>query len=211
MKIKFKKLTVILLCFLLALSVTSCGEVKQAQKSMEDMFALLKEGKYDEACDAHISKLGGDNDFLACKGKFNETDFPAYEMHKELFSTLEYKVLETVSSTTTKVTLRVEITTLDLEPIGEELLNILTEYNYMADNSETPITEEEKNEFGLQRLEEISHDYLEGNERKTRTSTVDVNIYYEKDQTWKVYPDDPLVNILTGGAYNNFDFAQMAN
>jgi hypothetical protein len=205
MKIKFKKLTVILLCFLLVLSVTSCGEVKQAQKSMEDMFALLKEGKYDEACTFHISTLGGDNDFLACKGKFNEEDFPAYTMHNELFSTMEYKVLETISSAPAKVTLRVEITTVDLEPVGEQLLNILTEYNYMADNSEIPITEEEKNEFGFQRLAEISHDYLTGSERKNKTSIVDVNIFYEKDQTWKVYPDDTLVNVLTGGAYNKFD------
>ena len=205
MKIKLKKLTVILLCFLLVLSVTSCSEVKQAQKSMEDMFALLKEGKYDEACTFHISTLGGDNDFLACRGKFNEKEFPAYEMHKELFSTLEYKVLETVSSSTTKVTLRVEITTVDLEPVGENLLDVLTEYNYMADNSETPITEEERTEFGLQRLEEISQDYLSGSDRKNKTSVIDVNIYFEKGQTWKVYPDDTLVNVLTGGAYNKFD------
>ena len=209
MKIKFKKLTVILLCFLLVLSLTSCSEIKQAQKSMEDMFRLLKEGKYDEACDLHVSTLGGDNDFLACKGKFNEADFPAYTMHKELFSTLKYKVLETVTSNTTQVTLRVEITTIDLEPVGEQLLEVLQEYNYMADNSETPITEEERNQFGLQRLEEISHDYLSSPDRKSKTSIIDINIYYEKDQTWKVYPDDTLVNVLTGGAYNKFDTANL--
>ena len=75
----------------------------------------------------------------------------------------------------------------------------------MADNSETPITEEERTEFGLQRLEEISQDYLSGSDRKNKTSVIDVNIYFEKGQTWKVYPDDTLVNVLTGGAYNKFD------
>ena len=81
----------------------------------------------------------------------------------------------------------------------------------MAENNESPITEEEKYEFGLQRLSEISHDYLNGDERKNKTTTVDINICYEKDQTWKVYPDDTLVNVLTGGAYNKFDLSQITS
>ena len=205
MKIKFKRLTAVFLCVLLMLALSSCGEVKQAQKSLEDMFLLLKEGNYADARDLHISQLGGDNDFLGCKDSFNKEDFPAYDMHMELFSGLKYKVLETIRSNTTQVTFRVEITAVDLEPVADRLFMATEEFNFMAENNETPISEEEKNAFLTQQMVDISHDYLESEERKDKTSVIEVNVCYEKDYGWRVYPDDKLVNVLTGGVYNRYN------
>ena len=205
MKNKLKKLTMVFICALLMFTMTSCGEVKQAQKSLEDMFSLLKEGNYATARDKHISQLGGDNDFLGCKDSFNKEDFPAYDMHMELFSTMKYKVLETISSDTTKVTFKVEITTVDLEPVADRLFIATEEFNYMAENNESPISEEERNAVLTQQMVDISHDYLNGEDRKDKTSTIEVNVCYEKDYGWRVYPDDKLVNVLTGGVYNRYN------
>ena len=205
MKNKLKKLTAVFLCVLLMLSLTSCGEVKQAQKSLEDMFRLLKEGNYTEARDLHISQLGGDNDFLGCKDSFNKEDFPAYDMHMELFSNLEYKVLETVSTDPAKVTFLAEITAIDLEPVADRLFMATEEFNFMADNNEAQITEDDINAVLTQQMVDISHDYLNSEERKDKTTAIEINVCYEKEYGWRVYPDDNLVNILTGGVYNRYN------
>ena len=205
MKHRFFKFLSLLLCILLSLSLTSCSEVKQAQKALEDMFNTLIDGDYITARDSYVSKIGGDNDFLGCKDNFSKEGFPAYEMHKELFDTMEYKVLKTVSEKPQKVTFLVEVTALNLEPVADELFNTTEGFNFMARNNEAEISEEEINAVLTQQMVDISRDYLKSEDRKTKTTQLEINVCYEMDRVWRVYPDDRLVNVLTGGVYNRYN------
>ncbi len=205
MKNRLLRLTALIMCVLFVVSFASCSEVKQAQRSLEEMLDTLIKGDYLTARDAYISQMGGDNDFLGCKDNFNEENFPAYDMHKELFSTMEYKVIKTVLDEPARVTFLVEITALDLEPVADKLFETTENFNFMAENNETELTDEEINAVLTQQMVDISHDYLKGEDRKMKTTQLEVNVCYEKDRVWRVFPDDKLVNVLTGGVYNRYN------
>lgn len=205
MKKRFIKITALFVCLFFVMGLTSCTEVNQAKKSLTKMLDTLKKGEYTLARDMYISKMDGDNDFLGCKDKYNEKDFPAYEMHQELFSNMEYKIIETVSEETTKITFLAEFTVLDLEPIADKLFETTENFNFMADNNETKLTDEEINAVLTQRMIDISHDYLSESEVKTKTTLLKVNVCFEDDRVWRVYPDDELINVLTGGVYNKYN------
>ncbi len=205
MKKIFIKVTSLFICIFFALGLTSCTEVNQAKKSLTKMLDTLKKDEYILARDLYISRMDGDNDFLGCKNKYNEKDFPAYEMHRELFTNMEYKVIETVSEETTKITFLTEFTVVDLEPVADMLFETTEDFNFMADNNETKLTEEEINAVLTQRMIDISREYLASGERKTKTTQLKVNVCFEDDRVWRVYPDDELINVLTGGVYNKYN------
>lgn len=205
MKNKIFRFIALLMCALCVLSLASCSEVKEAQRTLEEMLDTLKNGEYTLARDMYVSQMGGDNDFLGCKNSFNEEEFPAYAMHKALFDTLEYKVIKTVSESPAQVTFLVEITALDLEPVADKLFETTEGFNFMAENNEAEISEEEVNAVLTQQMVDISHDYLAGEDKQTKKTQLEVNVCYEKDRVWRVYPDDKLVNVLTGGVYNRYN------
>ncbi len=205
MKTKFAKLIALLVCVVLTLTFTSCGETKQAKKCVEDMFDTLIQGNYTQARDMYVSQMGGDNDFLGCKDSFNKDDFPAFDMHHKLFTTLNYKIIKTISEEPARITFLAEVTAIDLEPVADALFSAAENYNFMAENNEAQTTEDEINAILTQRMVDISHDYLESDEIKTKTTQLEINVCYEKDRVWRVYPDDKLVNVLTGGVYNRYN------
>lgn len=205
MKSKIFRFIALLVCALCVLMLTSCSEVKQAQRTLEEMLDTLKNGEYTLARDMYVSQMGGDNDFLGCKNSFNEEEFPAYAMHKALFDSLDYEVIKTVSDSPAQVTFLVEITALDLEPIADKLFETTEGFNFMAENNEAEISEDEINAVLTQQMVDISRDYLESEEKQTKKTQLEVNVCYEKDRVWRVYPDDKLVNVLTGGVYNRYN------
>ena len=189
------------LCILL---MAGCGEVKQAQKAVEDMLGALKKGDYIGAL-PYISRMEGDNDFLATGGKFTEKDFAAYDMHKALFETLEYKVKGVKSDNPATAVVEVELTVLNLEPVAEKLFKATNEYNFMAENNETDFTDEELSKILTQQMTDISKEYINSGKTTTKTYNVSVNVCYEKDRMWRVYPDEKLRDALTGGVYTKYD------
>lgn len=206
MKKKFFWLSsLIALILVMVLSLTSCSEVGQARGAIEDMFDLLKQGKYIEARDGYISTMGGDNDFLGCGESFDEEGFPAYAMHNKLFSTLDYKIIKEVSEDPAKVTFLTEIETIDLTPIADRLFEAAEEYNFMAENNEGQISDDDINSFLTQQMVDISKEYIEGDNVQRVKKQIEINVCYEKDRVWRVYPDDKLVNALTGGVYERYN------
>ena len=203
MKRFFKGALIGLLSFCILL-MAGCGEVKQAQKAVEDMLGALQKGDYISAL-PHISRMEGDNDFLATGGKFTEKDFAAYDMHKALFETLEYKVKGVKSDNPATAEVDVELTVLNLEPVAEKLFKATNEYNFMAENNETDFTDEELSKILTQQMTDISKEYINSGKTTTKTYNVSVNVCYEKDRMWRVYPDEKLIDALTGGVYTKYD------
>jgi len=203
MKKKILKLTAVILAIMLCL--TGCSEVKEAQKAIDAMFASLNDGDYITARDAYISTMGGDNDFLGCGDTFDEENFPAFAMHEALFKSLEYKVVKKLNAEPARVTFLVEITALDLTPVADELFAAAEDYNFMAENSEGELDENAINEILTTRMTDISKDYINGENKKTKTTEIEVNVCYEKDRMWRVYLDDKLAGALTGNVYERYN------
>lgn len=205
MQKKLFRFAALLVAVISILCLTACSEVEQAQKTMEDMFDVLKKGDYVGARDAYISRMAGDNDFLGCKDNFDEEHFPAYAMHDALFKSLEYKVVKQVSSDPATVTFLVEVEALDLSPVAEKLFTAAEGYNFMAENNEGQITEDEINTALTQQMVDISKDYIESADVKTKKTELEINVCYENGRVWRVFPDDKLVNVLTGGVYERYN------
>jgi len=205
MRKKLLRFAALAVALISVICLTSCSEDNLAKKTVEDMFDTLKQGDYVKARDLYISQMAGDNDFLGCKNNFDEEHFPAYAMHEALFTTLDYKIIKKISGDPVKVTFLVEVEALDLSPVAEELFVAAEGYNFMAENNEGQITEEEIKSVLTQQMVDISKDYIKSDDAKTVKTELEVNVCYEKDQVWRVYPDDKLVNVLTGGVYERYN------
>lgn len=204
MKKFLRVIAVVTLAAVMFLSFSGCGKEEEAQEALDAMFAQFQEGDYNSGIE-YISEMKSSKDFLNCANKFNEEDFPTYEMHKAFFESIEYKVLSAEKESPVEVKFEVEIEALDLNPVAEELFKVSEQYNYMAENNEAEITEEELSEILSQQMIDISKDYLESPDKKNQKSTVTVVVCYEKDKVWRVYPDAALVNALTGGVYEKYN------
>lgn len=205
------KLTAFVLTLAVLLSMSGCSEVKQAKIAVEEMFSALQQGDYIKARDGYISQMSGDNDFLGCKDRFDEESFPAYAMHKELFTSIDYKIIKKVSDDPAKVTFLTEVEVMDLSPVADRLFEAAEGYNFMAENNEGQITEDEINQFLTQQMIDISKDYISSGETKRTKSTLEINVCYEKDRVWRVYPDDKLISVLTGGVYERYNSLMQEN
>jgi len=142
---------------------------------------------------------------LGCGDTFDEENFPAFAMHEALFKSLEYKVVKKLNAEPARVTFLVEITALDLTPVADELFAAAEDYNFMAENSEGELDENAINEILTTRMTDISKDYINGENKKTKTTEIEVNVCYEKDRMWRVYLDDKLAGALTGNVYERYN------
>ena len=219
MKRKVLSIIAVMLCLACVLCMGGCTEDKAARKTLEGMFAELQEGDY-EGARKYISQREGTNDFLSAADKFNEKDFPAYEMHKEFFESIKYKIKKVDKENTVKIKYTVEIEALDLNPVAETLFEVSEQYNTNIAMENNEIKKDEEGDVALatdeemeeeiskiltQHMVDISNGYLNSDERKNQKTTVDIYVCYEEDKVWRVYPDEALVNALTGGVYGKYN------
>ena len=201
----FKILTLILSMVLL-FSLSGCAEDKEARVTLTKMFDTLKEGDYNKALSNYIINTDDEYNFINCTGEFTKEDFPAYDMHLAVFKSLEYKItgVKVVDETHTIYT--VDISALDLSPIGRELAQTTAAYNITAANAEDgeQLSENELNEILTHHMVSISHDHLNGDTLKTISKTLEVTLHYDAAKGWQVHINPELAAVLNGGVYNAF-------
>ena len=212
MKKSILKLVSCVLSLLLLFGLAGCSEDKEAKERLSQMFDTLKEGEYIEAVSKYVAKVDGGYDFLHCGEEFSKEAFPAYDMYMAVFESLEYDIKETKIIDETQLHYITDITTIDLSPVGEELAHTTAAYNIAAENAEEDekLSDSELNEILTQQMVTISSEYLEGNDLKTRTTEVEVIMYYDVAAGWMVYIDEKLADALSGGVYETF-YAAMSN
>lgn len=211
-KSRLLKLISLMLSVLLVLGLAGCGEDKEARDRLSKMFDTLKEGNYIEAVTNYVAKTDSGYDFLHSGEKFTKEDFPAYDMHLAVFKSLKYDIKETKVIDETQIHYITDITTIDLSPVGKELASTTAAYNIAAENAEADekFTDSELNELLTQQMVNISTEYLNNKDIKTRTTEVEVILYYDVATGWMVYIDEKLADALNGGVYETF-YAEMSN
>ena len=219
MKRKFLRITAAIVLALSLLGMSGCTEDKEARRTLDAMFSELKAGDYEGARE-YISEREGTNDFLGAMGKYNQEEFPAYEMHNEFFKSIKYTVKHTEKESTVKIKYTVEIDALDLDPVAETLFEISEQYNANIAMENDEIRQEEEGDVEQRTDEEmeeeitkilnqhlvgISRDYINSEDKKNKKTTVDIYACYEEDKVWRIYPDEALVSALTGGVYDKYN------
>lgn len=206
MKRKIAKVLTMILALSMLLGIGGCSEKKTASKNLTAMFDTLKKGDYYEAVSTYIYNNENSNDFLKCGDNFNKESFAAYDIHNALFSSLEYKIIDTEIVNQSEIHFNVEISSIDLSPIGEELAATAAAYNASAENAEDieKLSDTELNSIMTQQLGSISSDYLSRNDKTTVKNNVEVTMGYTEDGRWLVSMTDDLYNALTGGVYKAF-------
>lgn len=202
----------VMLCVFLVFSLSGCSEDKEAKQRLSKMFDTLKEGNYLEAVSKYVAKTDGSYDFLHCGEEFTKEAFPAYDMHMAVFKSLSYDIKETKIVDETQINYITDITTIDLAPVGEELAHTTAAYNTTAENAEADekLSDSELNDLLTQQMVNISSEYLKNENIKTRTTEVEVIMYYDVATGWMVYIDEKLADALNGGVYETF-YAEMSN
>ena len=201
--IAFASLVALMLC------LCGCGEVKEAQNKLEDMLATLKKGDYVSALEDYVCEKEENRDFLGCGDDFSKEGYPAYDAQKALFESIEYKVLAGKTTEAGNIVFDVEITSLDLEPVADRLVELSEtfEFNYMETNGDEMDEEELQKAIAdaiLLEQTEIINEYLKSDNKTTRTYKVTVEACHNSKAGWKIHLNDEFINALAGGLYTKY-------
>ena len=190
MRKQLKILSLILAAVMVAVSLTACGAnpEKQAEKAVSICFTALKAGELETAAnylnDTDIIGIGDDTEDSA----MNEA------MTKTVFGKLNYKILSSTLVDDNTVTVKVEISNVDMKPVFTEFFTQALQYALTNAFADPKPTEEESN----QKMEEIFNSCISKEDLATVTKEVDVKVVNDGD-SWIIEGDDKLANALLGG------------
>ena len=189
MKTKNKKLTALLCCAVLVLTLAGCAsekpedEAKKAEEAVTGLITAVQKVNVEEA--KKYAVLDAETEAGLDDGQ--TTLFGA------LFGKLQYKILSTEAAGDDAYLVKTEITAINIKP----LLSSYIEESLKAALSEdfnTNKSEEEMIQIAEQKFTEIlNRDNLE-----TITNTVDIRVIKDNN-VWKVQADEILANALSGG------------
>lgn len=207
---KFSRIIAFAVLAVMVFMLSGCGEVSNAQKRVEGMLDTLKSGEYKQALEEYVCETEENKDFLGCEDDFSIENYPAYDAQMALFKSLKYKVLSSSTNGEGGIIFDVEITTLDLEPVGDRLVELSEtfEYNYMEEQGEELSEEELQKAIDDAILREqiaVINEYLDSENKSERTSTVKIEVCHtDKKKPWMIHLNDEFINALAGGIYTKY-------
>ena len=206
---KIVKVSALIVVVCMMLCLCSCGEMKKAQGQLEAMLSSLQKGEYSRMLDEYICEKEENKDFLGCGDDFSKEGYPAYDAQMALFETMEYEILSGTMSETGDIVFDVEITTLNLEPVADRLVELSEtfEFNYMEEMGDETNEEELQeiiNEAILREQTAIITEYINSSNKTSQKYTVQVELCHNSKAGWKVHLNDELVNALAGGLYTKY-------
>jgi len=186
-----KILGLILAVVMVTACLAACGgpsPEQQAEKAVDSCFTALKSGDTQTATsymkDSNITDTDDDSEDAA----INET------MTKAVFGKLEYKILSSQKMDDSTVTVKVEITNVDMKPVFTEFFTQALQYALENAFADPQPTEEEMD----QKMTEIFDTCLSKEGLATVTKEVDVKVIMDGEK-WIIDSDEGLANALLGG------------
>lgn len=182
MKKALKKLVAMLLVGMMALSMTGCGEAKQAEKAVTKMMDAFQVGDMEEAQKyVDISRI---------EESTESEDESSDRILEIIFQNMEYQILSSNRLDGNTVDVRMEITTVDMGKVMQNYFVKMLEYAF----SNMDASEEEMDGKAEELLEDCIREV--GDETVTNETTVTV---LKGDDGWKVETSDEFINALLGG------------
>ncbi len=187
MKNTAKRITAILLTFVLIFSLAGCGEVKKAETAVNGMFAAFMAGDFDEA-QKYVDISDFENDSNPITGDTKT-------MMEVLFGSLSYNIVSSEKNDDGSVSVKTEITATDMKPVLADLMLKAIEYSLSNAFADPAPTEEEMNA----KMQELFIESATKPDLATVTNTVDIKAAKTENGDWKIQGSDELVNALLGG------------
>jgi len=206
---KVLKVVTLITSLALVLCLSGCGEVKDAQGKLEGMLNSLKKGNYSEALSEYVCEKEANMDFLGCGDDFSKEGYPAYDAQMALFESMEYEIVSGKTTENGNLVFDVKITTLDLEPVADRLVDLSEtfEFNYMEEMGDEMDEEEMQkiiSEAILREQTAIISEYIETQDKSTKTYDVQVEACHNSKDGWKIHLNDEFINALAGGLYTKY-------
>lgn len=190
MKQLVKIITTLVLCLAMVLSLSACGEVKQAETAVNNMFASFKSldfeeaEKYTDLENMKISKFEGEQG-----AKSN------YEMYmKALFDRLDYQIVSSEKIDANTVNVVTKITAVDMKPVFSDFVSTAMEYAISNAFADPQPTEEETDK----KMQELFLASATKPNLATVTNEVTIKVV-KQGEDWKIAPDDTFVDAVFGG------------
>ncbi len=194
-------LTAVLLVFTMIFSFTGCGEINKAEKTVNGLFASLKQADLEKISEymnvADLMNAGDEEDsFISNPETFMQS----------MFKQLDYKIVssEKIDNSTVEVT--VDITNIDMKPVFTDFFARAIQYAFSSSlSSAQQPTEEETS----QKMEEMFIESVTKPNLATVTNTAVITVVKGEDKVWNIESDDDFLNALLGGMYDAIQTIQL--
>ena len=188
-----KILSLILVVVMVVACLAACGmsPEKQAEKAVSSCFDAMKAGDLETA-QTYIQ----DDEELLEKGESGDSAINS-AMLEAVFEKLDYKILSSTKVDDATVTVKAEISNVDMKPVFTEFFTQALQYTFSNLTADPQPTEEEVN----QKMEEIFNSCISKEGLETVTKEVDIQVV-KNDAGWVIDADEKLANALLGGLWD---------
>ena len=186
-----KNLISVLLIFAVLVSLTGCGEIKKAEKTVIGLFEALKETNIEK-----VSEYMNVDD-LKVEGNDENSIISNTVIIQNMFKQFDYKIISSEKKDDSTVVVTAEITNTDMKPVLSEFFTKAMQYAFSNAFSDSQDAEEESDT----KIDEMFIESLNKPDLATVTNTVYITVIKTEDKSWKVKSDDAFRNALLGGLY----------
>lgn len=190
---KIKRILSLLMTIMMVMSVSGCGEVEKAKKSVDEMFGAFETVNLEQI-NTYLN-----TDELSSLELLTD-DSKSEEVFKLMFSKLSHNIISVEEADENTIVVKTEITTIDMGLVFQEWMQESIKMAFDGAFSGESLSEDEYNKKVEEQLLEI----LKKEDRQTVTNTVDIK-YVKTDNKWDIQVDDKLTDALLGGLISFMD------
>lgn len=190
---KIKRILSLLMTIMMVMSVSGCGEVEKAKKSVDEMFGAFETVNLEQI-NTYLN-----TDELSSLELLTD-DSKSEEVFKLMFSKLSHNIISVEEADENTIVVKTEITTIDMGLVFQEWMQESIKMAFDGAFSGESFSEDEYNKKVEEQLLEI----LKKEDRQTVTNTVDIK-YVKTDNKWNIQVDDKLTDALLGGLISFMD------
>lgn len=184
-----KKIMAIILAAALCVSLTACGEIQKAEKSVNDIFSAVKS--------ADLEKMSGYADIK----KYDADDIKQVEpIIKALAKNFDYKIISSEQQDNNTVTVNAEITVSDLSSFFKDYMQKAMEYT--MSNFSAMLSGQLSEEEQAQQVQTLLTECLENADLSNLvTEQITINVVKGDDNKWKPQIDEAVTATLFKGMF----------
>ncbi|MBO5452391.1 MAG: hypothetical protein J6A69_00280 [Clostridia bacterium] len=189
MKKSMRIIVSVLLLLTTVFSLAGCGEIKKAERTVNDTFTALKALDFETA-----SEFINIQDVMKTDDSDEPVDLENNVFLENIFDKLEYEIISSEKIDKNTVIVRTKITAVDMAPVLQDFLTEALQYAFANAFADPPVSDEEMNK----KMEEIFVGCINKEDLTTVTNEVDIKVV-KVDKVWKIEVADELSDALLGG------------
>ena len=185
MKKKHRSLIILVFVIIMISVLTGCGEVRKAEKIVNETFTALKSLDFERAQEyVDVDDLV-DNDSEDINDKI---------IMNNIFGKMEHEIIESKKIDKNTVNVKTKVTAVDMKPVLSEYLATAIQYAFINAFSNSGPSQEEVNK----KMEEVLVECLNKPDLGLVTNEIIVKVSKE-DGKWKINIEEALADALFGG------------